>query len=152
MCFYQYGGIVYSMDKNSASNVYVLTKGEASDYSIVSVWLSEEEATRNCAQLNAGIRYGDYEVGAYPIGTFLGGSDEASKVPGFRATYDFGKHGWDVKKETVVFSEALMSWVTEPTLRTPTEVFVVNETEAECLKAIEDFVLVKLSEVSGDSL
>jgi hypothetical protein len=127
------------MEKNLNTTVFAIVKGVDDSRGIVSVWTSKEEAERNVELLNAGMRYWDYEVEEVALNGFGAGEDEVERKPGVRATYDFAKHGWDVKKENVVFKEALVAWVTEATYDTRTSFVAIHESEDACVEMLQKF-------------
>lgn len=124
------------MEINLNSTIFVVLKGFDDSYAVVSAWSSREEAERNVELLNAGMRYSDYEIDEVPLNSFGSIGDEVSRRPGFRATYDFAEHGWDVKKENIVFKEALVGWVTEATYDTKTSFVVIHESEDVCVEML----------------
>lgn len=131
------------MEINLNSTIFVIFKGLDDSYPVVSAWSSREEAERNVELLNAGMRCSDYEIDEVPLNGFSSDGDEASRLPGFRATYDVAKHGWDVKKENIVFKEALVSWVSEATYETRTSFVAIHESEDACVEMIQKFAAVE---------
>lgn len=129
------------MEINLNSTVFAIVKDDTR--SIVSVWFSKEEAEEKVELLNAGMRCWDYGVEEVTLNGFGSDSDEVLRRPGVRATYDFAKHGWDVKKENIVFKEALVAWVTEATYETRTSFVAIHESEDACVEMIQKFAAVE---------
>lgn len=136
---------------NKTTNVYVISKGEYSDYAIVSVRSSKEEAEEFAAKLNGGMRYPDYEVETWPLDALLVGSDETNKVAGFRAIYDYKTHGWFVDETNVSFKEILTSWDVEVFHSSETTVSAAAKTKAECLNMLEAYALAELAKLEGNA-
>lgn len=131
------------MEINLNSTIFVILKCSDDSSDVVSAWSSKEEAEEKVQLLNAGMRYWDYEVFEVPLNGFGPDDDEALRRPGVRATYDFAKHGWDVKKDNIVFKEALVAWVTEATYETRTSFVAIHESEDACVEMIQKFAAVE---------
>lgn len=131
------------MDNDLNATVFALVRGAGDNRDVVSVWSSRDVAERNAELLNAGMRYVDYEVKEVSLDSFGVDTAEASRRPGVRATYDAAEHGWDVKKENVVFEEALVGWVTHPTYVTRTSFVVIHESEDDCVEMLREVVSVE---------
>ena len=89
------------------TDIYIITSGTHSDYSIVSVWSSKEVAEENCKLLNAGRGFRDeFRVEDYPVDE-PHDAGEFGMIRGVKTFYDFSKHGVRVDTANVVFEDAL---------------------------------------------
>lgn len=121
-------------------NVYIITTGEYSDYSIVSVWSSLEAAERNCKLLNAGRLFDDFRVEDYPLDAPHEGR-EFPMVRGFKAFYDFSVHGLNVDVANVTIEEALYQPFQEARVHVAAKfVAVLSDSKERCLRILFDTV------------
>lgn len=121
-------------------HIYIITTGEYSDYSIVSVWSSKEEAERNCKLLNAGKMYDDFRVEDYPLDV-PHESREFPMIRGFKAFYDFELHGLNVNVSNVVIEEALYQSSQEARVHVAsTFAFVLSDSKERSLRILFDTI------------
>lgn len=119
------------------TDIYIVTMGEYSDYSIISVWSSKEEAERNCKMLNAGKVSEDFRVEEYPL-------DEPRRnhipmIRGFKAFYDFSVHGLHVDTANVAFEDALYYSFQDSRVHiASTFVSVLSDSKERCLRILFD--------------
>jgi hypothetical protein len=130
-------------------SIYIITTGEYSDYSIVSVWSSLEAAERNCKLLNAGRMHDDFRVEDYPLDS----PHEGREYPmsrGFKAFYDFELHGLEVHVTNVVIDESLYQPFQEARVHvTSTFVMVLADSKERCLRILFDTVAEKRANEEG---
>lgn len=92
------------------ATIYLITRGEYSDYDVDSVWTDKDRAEKVCALLNKGSMYGAYQVEERPLD-----ATHEDRTLGFIATYDYKTHGYPVVEENVIVEEALFTFGTRAT-------------------------------------
>lgn len=92
------------------ATIYLITRGEYSDYYVDSVWTEKVQAEKVCALLNKGTKYGGYQVEEHPLDCL---HDE--RTLGFVATYDYKNLGYPVAAENVIVEEVIFTNSVLPT-------------------------------------
>lgn len=131
------------------SNVYIITSGEYSEYSITSVWSSKEEAEKLCVLLNTGKNYEEYRVEEFPLDA-PAPLDTNYFLMGYRAVYDYSVHGLQLDSSNIVFKDAAFyrgenNWVID----TGSEMRVLGESKEKCLRMFSDRLAEKKAEEAG---
>lgn len=129
-------------------NVYIITSGEYSEYSIDSVWSSKEEAERLCALLNVGRGYEDYRVEEHSLNVSYHASGYL--VSCYRAEYDYSVHGLNLDVSNIEFKDA--AWARADLNRVlddRSKVSVLGETKDKCLRMLADRLAEKKAEEEG---
>lgn len=92
------------MSNTKIKDVFIITSGDYSDYSIHSVWDDEKEATKICDLLNAGGSSLGYQVEPHPFNSFYTDYEGL----GYRASYDCAENGYTVDVSKIVITEAII--------------------------------------------
>lgn len=92
------------------ATIYLISRGEYSDYYVDSVWTEKDRAEKVCALLNKGNKYGGYQVEERPLDSL---HDE--RTSGFVATYDYKNLGYPVAAENVIVEEVIFTNSVLPT-------------------------------------
>ena len=86
------------------NEIYVITSGEYSEYSIHSVWNDEKQAEGIVELLNRQrYGYGDYRVEAHPLNQI-----SQYQANGWRSTYDMEANGYSVDVANIVTVETIV--------------------------------------------
>lgn len=85
-------------------DVFIITSGSYSDYSIHSVWDDEKEATKICVLLNAGQGSTEYQVEPHQFNSLY----TEYEGLGYRASYDCAENGYTVDVSKIVITEAII--------------------------------------------
>lgn len=130
------------------SDIYIITSGDYSEYSINSVWSSKEIAEKNCELLNAGSRWVEYQVEEWSMD--VPQLDTQRTMLGEKAVYDFDAHGLHVDVANVVFTDAIFSKVDEgKPVFTRTKLAVMGYDKEKCLRIVFDVMAQKRAEDEG---
>lgn len=130
------------------SNVYIITSGDYSEYSICSVWSSKEKAENLCLLLNAGKNYEEYQVEEYPLD--VSPFENSYFLMGYRAVYDYSAHGLQLDSSNIQFTDAAFGRSDVGRVGdTGSELFVRGESKDKCLRILADILAEKKAEEAG---
>lgn len=145
------------MDNNLNTTIYAIIKGEYDNFRIVSLRSSKADADALALKMSAGDPYDEveYKVQAFPLDGFHEGSEELSKVQGFRAYYNFAMHGYVLDVNNVVFVKVLHTvedsrhWTRNVFLRTSKEACVIATTQDECIQLLSEYLQEEEAQLQG---